>query len=84
MNGFYFTFRSVTAAQRAQQLLQSAGISAGLLRTPAQLAVNGCGYCLRVGTRRAGAAMGLLQGSGLRRCYLRGDGGFTEVDCDLL
>lgn len=84
MKGFYFTFRSVTAAQRAQQLLNAAGIAAGLARTPAQLAVNGCGYCLRVGMRRGAEAMELLRGSGLRRCYLRGDGGFTEVDCDLL
>ena len=84
MNGYYFTFRSVTRAQQAQTLLNRKGISSVLQRTPGFLAVQGCGYCLRVGEASASAAARLLGNSGMERCYLRTPGGFEEVDCDLL
>lgn len=84
MSGLYFTFRGVTAAQRGQKILSSAGIPATLSRTPTAIAVNGCGYCLRLSSQWAGEAAGLLRGSGLQRCYLRSGIGFSEVDCDLL
>ncbi len=84
MNGYYFTFRSVTRAQQAQALLNRKGISAVLQRTPGFLAVQGCGYCLRVGEASASMAGVLLRQSGVERCYLRTRSGFEEVDCDLL
>lgn len=46
----YFTFRSLTAAQRAVQCLERAGIPVQLARTPKQLERMGCGYCVRVQT----------------------------------
>lgn len=84
MNGFYFTFRSVTAAQRGQRLLSSAGISAAIQRTPATLSVHGCGYCLRVSSRWVEQAAKTLRGSGVQRCYVRNGERFEEAQCDLL
>ncbi len=84
MNGYYFTFRSVTKAQQAQMLLNRKGISSVLQRTPGFLAVKGCGYCLRVGEASASAAVRQLRQSGMERCYLRTESGFEEADCDLL
>lgn len=44
---YCFTFRSITAAQQAQQRLQRIGIKASMIRTPSELRSHGCGYCLR-------------------------------------
>lgn len=52
----YFTFRSVTGAQRAVRVLERAGISAGLLRTPKQMERMGCGYSVRVRAAQGAAA----------------------------
>lgn len=84
MNGYYFTFRSVTAAQRGQRMLSSAGIPSTMQRTPATLSVHGCGHCLRVSPRWAAQAAKVLQGSGVQRCYARTGDGFEEAQCDLL
>jgi len=84
MNGYYFTFRSVTAAQRGQRLLSSAGIPSTMQRTPATLSVHGCGYCLRVASQWAEASAKVLRGGGVQRCYMRTQGGFEEAQCDLL
>ncbi len=84
MNGFYFTFRSVTAAQRGQMILSSAGIPSTMQRTPATLSVHGCGHCLRVSAQWASQATKVLQGSGVQRCYARTRNGFEEAQCDLL
>ena len=84
MNGFYFTFRSVTAAQRGQRLLSSAGIPSTMLRTPAVLSVHGCGHCLRVSSHWAAQAANALQGSGVQRCYMRNGDRFEEAQGDLL
>lgn len=48
MKYVYLTFRSVTAAMEAGRLLERAGLSARLLRTPEQLRSRGCGYSLRM------------------------------------
>lgn len=80
MGNYYITFRSVTAAQRAQRLLEGAGYPAVLLRTPGVLAERGCGYSLRL--KRPEGAVALLTGAGLRygKCYFRGqDGKWEEV-----
>ncbi len=45
---FYITFRSITYAQRAQNLLDRRGIRSYLYRTPKAMAKGGCGYSLRV------------------------------------
>lgn len=84
MNCFYFTFRSVTAAQRGQARLRAAGIPSSLSRTPAALSVNGCGYCLRVAVRWASAAARTLRENGMQRCFQRTASGYEEAECDLL
>lgn len=84
MNGFYFTFRSVTAAQRGQLALSSAGIPSTIQRTPATLSVHGCGYCLRVSSRWAAQAAKMLHGGGVQRCYVRNGDRFEEAQGDLL
>ena len=43
MEVFFFTFRSVTSAMRAQQLLSEASIGSGVVRTPGPLRKQGCG-----------------------------------------
>ena len=50
MKIYYITFRSVTFAQRGEQLLQKSGIRAALLRTPKWMESQGCGYSLRIRT----------------------------------
>ena len=42
------TFRSVTYAQRAQEILRSSHMPCRIHRTPKYLAQRGCGYCLRL------------------------------------
>jgi len=55
------TFRSVTPAQRAEQLLRRAGVHCGLHRTPRHLAQQGCGYSLRIQSHRLQQALHVLQ-----------------------
>ena len=42
------TFRSVTPAQRGEQVLRKAGIECRLSRTPRPLEEQGCGYSLQL------------------------------------
>ena len=62
---YYFTFRSVTLAQRAQRLLTQAGLHAGLLRTPAALESKGCGYSVPVRAEQGLQAATVLRGQQL-------------------
>ena len=57
----YITFRSVTPAQRAQRVLQKAGMDPLLQRTPRWMAERGCGYCLRVQSADLMRAVELLR-----------------------
>ena len=68
---YYFTFRSVTQAQRAYKLLNRAGIRGGLLRTPKALAMNGCGYSVRVRPENGARAAQAMQAGGAdwSRCW---------------
>ena len=62
MNEYLITFRSVTAAQRAQALLRRHAIPAAVRRTPKALAQRGCGYSLAVGAGEEATV--LLRGHG--------------------
>ena len=84
MKGYYFSFRSVTPAQKALRILTDAGIPASLGRAPAALAENGCGYCLRVDDARGPAAARALRGTGVRSVWRRTASGWEEVRRDLL
>ena len=54
------TFRSVTPAQRAEQLLRRAGVRCELHRTPRYLAQQGCGYSLRIQSHQLEQAISFL------------------------
>ena len=53
MNDTYFTFRSLTAAQRGQAACWKHGIGTKLVRAPRNLSVRGCGYALQVSSGTA-------------------------------
>ena len=48
MKNYYITFRSITYAQRGEQILRHAGIDCILRRTPKQMTKRGCGYSLQL------------------------------------
>lgn len=80
MNGYFITFRSVTPAQRGEQLLRRQGFRCILQRTPRWMQENGCGYCLRLTTDRIREVKSLLDGAGLsyRKIYRLNREGDTE------
>lgn len=57
----YITFRSVTYAQKAERILKKAGLECTLQRTPKELSVRGCGYCLGLHPGQVGWAAQLLE-----------------------
>lgn len=63
MKHCFITFRSITYAQRGQEVLRRAGLSPALSRTPRALAEKGCGYSLRLPREKADFAKALLRGS---------------------
>ncbi len=74
--------KSLTYAQRASRALESAGIKAHLLKAPAGLMSNGCGYCVSVSPFDAERAVGLLRAKNLPigRIYLKkSDNSYQEV-----
>lgn len=75
MKEYVVTFRSVTFAQRGQLVLQNAGISATLGRTPRFLEEQGCGYCLHIRSGFQGAVQALRKGGvSFGRAYLHWPG----------
>lgn len=60
MYDYYFTFRSITAAQRGERALQKENLHCSLQRAPKYLAVKGCGYALKVRSGEALAAAAAL------------------------
>ena len=44
MKEYFVTFRSITFAQRGQNVLRSAGVPVQLQRTPRWMEEKGCGY----------------------------------------
>lgn len=82
MKTYFVTFRSVTFAQRGEGVLQKAGISCKLQRTPRWMEAQGCGYSLRLSVQDAARAMELLRQKQvpMRKLYLQlEDGGVQEV-----
>lgn len=83
MKFYYVTFRSVTFAQRGEQVLQKAGIRCTLLRTPKWMEQQGCGYCLRLRPEGVHRAVELLRQKNvpLRRVYTgTADGRMREME----
>ena len=55
------TFRSLTAAQRAQSACRRRGIAAMLVRAPAGTSPKGCGHALQVAAADAGQVLWILR-----------------------
>ena len=86
MKSFFITFRSVTHAQRAEEALRNAGMSASLSRTPRALEARGCGYRIRTDGRFFTQAVDLLRQKGIPYSKLyavREDGKMEEFGYDL-
>lgn len=83
MKFYYITFRSVTYAQRGEQVLQKNGIRCSLLRTPKWMEVQGCGYSLRLWTSNVMEGVTLLRQNNvpMRKVYIQtGDGTLEELE----
>ncbi len=65
MLDYYFTFRSMTAAQQAAMELNESGYFAALLRAPKALAGKGCGYAVRISLQNGSAAASILRNAGI-------------------
>lgn len=61
MLDYYFTFRSMTAAQQAVMELNKSGLFASLLRAPRALSSMGCGYAVRISFQNGPAAALVMQ-----------------------
>ena len=80
MRFYYITFRSVTYAQRGEQVLTEAGIRCSLQRTPRWMETQGCGYALRIWIKEIDEALSLLRRSGIvmRKLYRQKTDGQLE------
>ncbi len=82
MRSCFITLRSVTFGQKAQRVLERAGIHGVLQRTPRWMEEQGCGYCIKLkGTDCAKAAQVLQsQQVPFRKIYRQDETGIAEVE----
>lgn len=66
MYEYYFTFPSVTFAQRALSELVQKGIAAELIRAPKRISSYGCGYALKVSASDGYVASAVMRSAGIR------------------
>lgn len=80
MKNCIITFRSVTPAQRAEEVLRRAGVECALQRTPKWMEEKGCGYSVRLQQEDIMAASVLLRqaGVGFKKVYALADSGAPE------
>ena len=74
--------RSLTYAQRTAAVLERAGISAHIMRSPKSIDGEGCSHAVKVSERSLPLALTLLSREGLnpRRVFIAsGDGRYSEV-----
>ena len=81
MDSCLITFRSVTPAQRGENLLQQEGIRCRLGRTPRVLAEQGCGYSLYLDCAQLHRGVERLRQKGIpwQKAYRMGEQGPQEV-----
>lgn len=65
MVNYLMIFRSLTYAQKAARLLESAGISAIIHRAPHLDAEEGCSFAVKVSEKSMTSALSVLTGSGM-------------------
>ena len=77
MNVYYFTFRSVTLAQRGEGVLTGEGRACTLTRAPRWMEERGCGYALRLRCGEIEPWADLLRRRGVefRKVYRRNPNG---------
>ena len=80
MNSCVITFRSVTPAQRGEEVLRRAGMECSIQRTPRWMEEQGCGYSLRLRCRDIQPAVDLLRKEAVpyRKVYYRRENGKLE------
>ena len=80
MKNCIITFRSVTTAQRAEDVLRRTGVECTVQRTPKWMEEKGCGYSVRLQQADVMAAVVLLRQSGIgyKKVYAMTDGGTPE------
>ena len=66
MDYYLFTARSITHAQRMEQVLGRSGVYVKIRRVGRELTKSGCGYTLQVPERRYTQAMDALRIAGVR------------------
>ena len=82
MKNCIITFRSVTPAQRAEEVLRRVGMECTVQRTPKWMEEKGCGYSLRLACRDIMSAAAMLRQAGVhfrRADTLREDGTPEEL-----
>lgn len=81
MYAYFFTFRSITPAQRGAKVLDRAGIDHVLQRTPRAVQMQGCGYCIRVHEEDYASALRALQANAVpySRVFVRTPDGRWEA-----
>ncbi len=75
--------RSLTYAQRTARMLERAGISGHVMRTPKLISREGCNYCVKVTEQRLTDALKLLRREGLapKQVFVQNaDGLYSEVE----
>ncbi len=74
------TFRSVTPAQRAEEVLRRAGVGCTIQRTPKWMEEKGCGYSLQMDCEDMMTASMLLRQAGIqfRKAYNLRENGTPE------
>ncbi len=82
---YLLTFRSLTYAQRAERILERAGVAGTVSRVPKAAATRGCAYCVTVAARHIARCLDVLRAAGLspERVLLRRADGSLEADHDL-
>lgn len=80
MKSCMITFRSVTPAQRSEEMLRRAGVECTIARTPRWMEEQGCGYSLRLRCTDVMRALDVLRVNDVpfRKVYLRREGGKVE------
>lgn len=81
MYEYYFTFHSVTQAQRGLEELLRRGIYTELIRSPKKFSSAGCGYALKVLSSDGYTAAAALKIAGITpvRSLRVFDNGYSEV-----
>lgn len=74
--------RSLTYAQRTARVLERAGMTGHVMRTPKLISKEGCNYCVKISEQKLADALKLLQREGMtpKQVYLQNaDGVYREV-----